>query len=99
MMQSRGISFRSHSRLGFEPELAQVREQVPKNLKFIRRREAVELQHDRRIKRCHVAMPDVARHPGKKNIGVTPFESARYWQFGDGMPFPKIFAQEQRVDA
>ena len=71
---------------------------MPKDLQLIRRREAVELQHDRRIKRRDVAMPDVARHTGEEDVGVTAFECARHRQFGNGMALPKIFAQEQRVD-
>src|SRR5678810_97724 len=72
---------------------------MPENLQFIRRREAVELQHDRRIKRSNVAMPDVARHTGEEDVGVTAFECARQRQFGNGMALPKIFAQEEGVDA
>src|SRR6476659_9713387 len=71
---------------------------MPKDLQLIRCREAVELQHDRRIKRRDVAMPDVARQTGKEDVGVTAFESARHRQFGNGMALPKIFSQEQRVD-
>src|SRR5260370_36465759 len=71
---------------------------MPKDLQLIRRGEAVELQHDRRIKRRDVAMPDVARHTGEEDVGVTAFESTRHRQFGNGMALPKIFAQEQRVD-
>src|SRR5215467_1857882 len=72
---------------------------MPKYLEFIRRREAVELQHDGRIKRGDVAVPDVARHTGEENVGVTAFESARHRQLRNGMSLPKVFAQEQRVDA
>src|SRR6476661_11035865 len=72
---------------------------MPKDLQFIRRREAVELQHDRRIKRGDVAMPDVARHTGEEDVGVTAFEGAWHRQFGNGMALPKIFAQEERIDA
>ena len=72
---------------------------MPKDLQLIGRREAVELQHDRRIKRGDVAMPDVARHTGEEDVGVTAFECARHRHFGNGMALPKIFAQEERVDA
>src|SRR5882757_8855313 len=72
---------------------------MPKDLQFIRRREAVELQHDRRIKRRDVAMPNVARHTGEEDVGVTAFERARHRQFWNGIPLPKIFAQEKCVDA
>src|SRR5215475_14279743 len=72
---------------------------MPKDFELIRHREAVELQHDGWIKRCYVAMPDVARHTGEEDVGVTAFESARHRQFGNGMALPKIFAQEKRIDA
>src|SRR5262249_14829369 len=71
---------------------------MPKDLQLIRRREAVELQHDRRIKRCDITMPDVARYTGEKDVGITAFECAWHRQFGNGMALPKIFAQKQRVD-
>ena len=98
MMLSRRISFRAHSCFGFEPEVAEIGEQMPKNLQFVCDGKAIELQHDRRIKRGDVAMPDVARYTGEENVGVTAFERARHRQLGNGMAFPKIFAQEQCVD-
>src|SRR5215472_5010723 len=72
---------------------------MPKDLELIRCREAVELQHDRRIKRRDIAMPDVARHTGEEDVGVTAFECARHRQLRNRMSLPKIFAQEQRIDA
>src|SRR5436190_24251094 len=72
---------------------------MPKDLQLIRRREAVELQHDRGIKRRDVAMPDVARYTGEEDVGVAAFECARHRQLGNGMALPKIFAQEERIDA
>ena len=72
---------------------------MPKDLKLISRWKAVELQHNRRIKRRDIAMPDIVCHTGEKNVGVTAFESARHRQLGNGMALPKIFAQEQCVDA
>src|SRR6059058_6573456 len=95
MMLSRRISFRAHSCFGFEPEVAEIGEQMPKNLQFVCDGKAIELQHDRRIKRGDVAMPDVARYTGEENVGVTAFERARHRQLGNGMAFPEIFAQEQ----
>src|SRR6267143_2256727 len=71
---------------------------MPKDLEAIAVWKAIELEHDRRIKRRHVAMPDVARHTGEEDVGVTAFEGARHRQFGNGMALPKIFAQKQRVD-
>src|SRR5256714_10532966 len=72
---------------------------MPKDLQLIRRWKAVELEHDRGIKRRDVTMPDVARHTGEEDVGVTAFECARHRQFGNGMALPKIFAQKQRIDA
>src|ERR687892_17413 len=72
---------------------------MPKNLQLIRRREAIELQHDGRIKRRDVAMPDVARHSGEEDVSVTAFECARHRELWNRVALPKIFAQEQRVDA
>src|SRR5439155_25771061 len=45
MMLSRGMSFRTHSCFCFKPEVAEIREQMPKDLHFIVLWEAVELQH------------------------------------------------------
>src|SRR6476620_12428745 len=72
---------------------------MPEDLQFIRRREAVELQHDRGIKRRDVAMPDIASHSGEEDVGVTALECAWHLQFGNGMALPKIFAQKERVNA
>ncbi len=92
------ILFGSHFRLCFEPERADISQQMPENLQLIRRRETLELQHHRRIKRSDVAVPHVARNAGEKDVGVAAFERARHRQLGNGMAFPKIFAQEQCVD-
>ena len=43
-------------------------------------------------------MPDVARHTGEEDVGITAFVRARHRQFGNGVALPKVFAQEQRVD-
>src|ERR1041385_779669 len=72
---------------------------MPKNLQLIRRRETLELQHYRWIKRSDVAMPDVAGYAGEEDVGITPFEGARHRQLWDGMALSKVFAQEKRVDA
>src|SRR5881296_3845352 len=86
-------------RLCCQPESAQIREQMPKDLQLITRRKAIELEHDRGIQRRDVAVPDVACHAGEKYIGVTTFERARYGQLGDGMALSEILAQKKRVDA
>ena len=86
-------------RLGFEPEGAQIGQQMPEDLELIGHREAIELQHDRGIERGDVAMPDVARDAGEKDRGVTAFEAAHHRHLGNGMALPVIFAEEERVDA
>src|SRR5437870_12285856 len=93
------ILFGSHFCLRFEPERADISQQMAENLQLIRRRETPELQHHRRIKRSDVAVPDVARDAGEEDVGVAAFERARHRQFGNGMALPEIFAQEKRVNA
>ena len=60
--------------LRFESKRAQIGQQMPEDLQLIGHRKTIELQHDRRIERSDVAMPDVVRDAGKKDIGVTAFE-------------------------
>ena len=72
---------------------------MPENLELIACREAIELQHDRRIERGDVAMPDVARNAGEENIGVTAFKSAHHRHLRNRVTLPEILAQEERVDA
>ena len=43
-------------------------------------------------------MPDVARHAGEKDVGVTAFEPAHHRHFGNAVALPEIFAQEEGVD-
>ena len=43
-------------------------------------------------------MPDVARHAGKKNVGVTALKAAHHRHLGNAMALPKIFAKKERVD-
>src|SRR5713226_4457832 len=62
------------------------------------RRKAIELQHDRRIKRRHVAMPDVARDTGKEDVGVATLERAHHRHLRNGMTLAEIFTQKKRVD-
>src|ERR1700738_3332855 len=72
---------------------------MPEDLQFVRHRKTIELQHDRRIERSDVAMPDIARDAGKENVGVTALKPAHHRHLGNGMALPEIFAQEKRVDA
>src|SRR5947199_10155319 len=61
-------------------------------------RKAIELEHDRRIKRGDVAMPDVARDAGEKDVGVTAFERLRQRQLGNAVSLSEVFAEKQTVD-
>ena len=71
---------------------------MPKDLELIVYREAIELEHDRRIKRGDVAMPDVARDAGEENVGVTAFKPAHHRHLRNAMALPEIFAEKERVD-
>src|SRR6266704_2797758 len=72
---------------------------MSKDLQSIACGKAIELEHDRRIKRRDVAMPDVARDARKEDIGVTAFERLRQRQLRNAVFLAKIFAQEQTVDS
>src|SRR5205823_14287397 len=72
---------------------------MPKNLQSIARGKAIELEHDRWIKRRHVAMPDVAGDAGEEDVGVTTFERLGQRQLRNAVLLSKIFAQEQTVDS
>src|SRR6266567_1022376 len=71
---------------------------MPKDLQLITRREAIELEHDRGIQRCDIAVPDVACHARKKYVGVTAFIRLRHWQLGNAVALTEIFAQKECVD-
>src|ERR1043165_7535070 len=72
---------------------------MPKDLKLIGDRETIELQHDRGIQRGNVAMPDVAGHPGEKNVGVAALKRSGHRHLWNGMTLPKIFAEKQCINA
>src|SRR5438034_4523762 len=72
---------------------------MPKDLELVGCGKTLELQHHRWIQRSDIAVPDVARHASEKYVGVTAFESANHREFGNGMPLPKILAQEKCVNA
>src|SRR5690349_13232842 len=72
---------------------------MAKDLKLVANRKAIELKHDRRIKGCDVAMPYVAGDAREKYVGVPAFECLRNRQFWNAVLLPKIFAEEQGVDA
>src|SRR5438105_10039456 len=72
---------------------------MSKDLQSIARGKAIELEHDRRIKRRHVAMPDVTRDAGEKDVGVTAFERLGQRQLRNAVLLSKVFAQKQPVDA
>src|SRR5438045_7667282 len=71
---------------------------MPKELELITYRETIELQHDRRIKRGHVAMPGIVRDASEEDVGVTAFERLRQREFRNRVALPEIFAQEEPVD-
>ena len=98
VMLLRGIFLRAHFCLRFQSKRAQISEQMPEDLQLIGHRKAIELQHDRRIERSDVAVPDVVRDSGEEDIGVTAFECAHHRQLRNGMALPEIFAQKQRID-
>src|SRR6478752_7696237 len=72
---------------------------MSKDSQLVGCRETIELQHHRWVKRGDVAVPDVARHPGEENVGITAFECAHHRQFWNGMPLPKIFAEKKCINA
>ena len=82
----------AHLRFRFETKRAQISQQMAKDLQLVGHGKAIELQHDRRIKRGDVTMPDVARNTGEKDVGVAAFEAAYHRHFRNGMALPKIFA-------
>ena len=93
-MPSRAISFfvgQLHLPLGFETETAQVGQQMPKNLELIRGRKTIELQHDRRIERSDVAVPDVPRHAAKVDGSEAAFESTCHWHLWNAVTLAQIF--------
>src|SRR5438477_10455483 len=67
----RGIFLRSHLSFSFKPKLPQIGQQVSENLQLIGRRKTIELQHDGRVERSDIAMPDIARYAGEKDVGIT----------------------------
>src|SRR5437764_5831237 len=72
---------------------------MAKDLQSIAYGKAIELEHDRRIKRRHIAVPDVARHAGEEDVGITAFERLRQRQFRNAVFLSKVLAQEQTVDS
>ena len=65
---------------------------MTEDLQLIGRRKTIELQHDRRIKRGDVTMPDVSCHTGEVDSGEAAFERAGQRHFRDAMAPPQIFA-------
>src|SRR5207249_5026261 len=92
------IFFRPHFRFRFQTERVEIGEQMAEDLQLIGHRKTIEFQHDRRIERSDVAVPDVVRNSRKEDVGVTALERAHHWQLGNGMALPEIFAQEQRIN-
>src|ERR1051326_1043814 len=99
MMLPGRILFGAHFGFRFEPERADISQQMPENLYLVRCGKTVELQHHGWIKRSDVTMPDIVRHAGEEDVGITAFECDRYRQLGNGMALAEIFAQEKRVNS
>src|SRR3981189_2829256 len=74
MMLLGGIFLRAHFCLRFQSERTQISQQMAEDLQLIGHRKTIEFQHDRRIERSDIAMPDVVRNSGKEDVGVTAFE-------------------------
>src|SRR5882757_7774391 len=98
VMLLRGILLRPHFCLRVQSERAQISEQMPEDLQLIGHRKTIEFQHDRRIKRSDIAMPDVVRNSSKEDVCVTAFERTHHRQLGNGMALPEILTQKQRID-
>ena len=88
----------AHVRLRFEPECAQISQEMSKDLKSIGHRKTIELQHDRGIKRGHIAMPDIARDAGEEDRGITAFKCPGHRHLRNGMAPSEVFAQKERVN-
>src|SRR5204862_3717907 len=90
MMLLCGIFLRPHLGLRFQPKRAQISEQMAEDLQLIAHRKTIEFQHDRRVERSDVAVPDVVRNSGEEDISVSTFECAHHRQFWNGMALPEI---------
>src|SRR3954465_11788121 len=71
---------------------------MAKDLELVRGWPAIELEHDRWVERCDIAMPDVAGDPGEKDRGVAALEPAHHRHLGNRMALPVIFAEEKSVN-
>src|SRR5207253_10429954 len=100
-MPPRTISFlvgQLHLPFGFETETAQIGKQMPEDLELVGDRKAIELQHDRRVKRSDVAMPDVARHASEVDGSEATFESACHRHLWNTVALPQILPYKESVD-
>src|SRR5207249_7159286 len=73
---ARRIFLGPHPRLRFQPERPQIGKQMPEDLKLVRDRKTIELQHDRWIERGDIAVPDVASDHSEVDGGEATFETA-----------------------
>src|SRR2546429_8536253 len=71
MMLLRRIFLRPHLGLRFQSKRAQTSEQMAEDLHLIARRKTIEFQHERRIARRDVAVPDVVPSTGKEEIRIS----------------------------
>ena len=89
---------RAHLLFRLQAEFPQIGEHAAKDPQLVVRREAAELQHHARVKRSHVAVPDIPRDAGEEDIRIAALEGAGLRQIGDRMAPAVIFAQEERID-
>src|SRR5947209_19575955 len=72
---------------------------MPKDVKLVGRGKAIELQHDRWVKRSDIAVPDIARYSGKIDGGEAAFETHCHRHFRNAVALPQIFSQKERINA
>src|SRR5438309_2411922 len=87
-----------HLPFGLEAETAQIGKQMPEDLELVGDRKAIELQHDRRIERSDVAVPDIARDASEIDGGEATLETACHRHLWNAVALPQILAQKKRID-
>src|SRR4051812_46486220 len=76
-VQSRTLAFVRcflHRRLRLEPKFSKISQQAAENSEPILRGKTIEAQHHARVERGDVAVPDIARDAGEKNVRVAAFK-------------------------
>src|SRR5437879_12769585 len=101
-MPPRTISFlvgQLHLPFGFETETAQIGKQMPEDLGLGGDRKASELQHDRRVKRSDVAVPDIALNASEVDGGEATLETACNRHLWNAMALPQILKEKESIEA